>query len=263
MTDHSELMRLAERVESIFLNVPLGRMEQETKAIATELRQLAERAVPRVEQCCICGKRFDAREEREGGGPDGAELRDGRWACSSGCWEIAAERAGEASGVLDWWRCFHCDEAFTDAESAALHFGTQEHQEPACLIDIAKFREMEALQLRYLDEDADVHRTMRRMETDHQQALRRAEETGYAEGLVDAVKYPQDAAPTHEAQQGGAADASRYRWLRDVSVPPHNFYISVPVEFADERYTPAEVDKAIDQAIAALTPQANPSGGEA
>jgi hypothetical protein len=92
------------------------------------------------------------------------------------------------------WRCFHCDERFTDKDAAALHFGTHEYQEPACLIDIAKYREMEALQLRYADEDACVHRTMRRMETDHQQALRRAEEDGYAKGLADAAKYPEEVA---------------------------------------------------------------------
>ncbi len=47
-----------------------------------------------------------------------------------------------------------------------------------------------------------------------------------------------------------AEDAARYRWLRDVSVPPHNFYLSVPDEFKDERYTKAEVDAAIDAARA-------------
>ncbi|MBA1366947.1 hypothetical protein [Burkholderia gladioli] len=46
-----------------------------------------------------------------------------------------------------------------------------------------------------------------------------------------------------------ARDAARYRWLRDVSVPPHNFYLSVPVEFDGVRYTRAEVDAAIDAAI--------------
>ena len=47
-------------------------------------------------------------------------------------------------------------------------------------------------------------------------------------------------------------DAERYRWLRDTSVPPHNFYLSVPVEFADERFTKQQVDAAIDAAIAAI-----------
>lgn len=44
-------------------------------------------------------------------------------------------------------------------------------------------------------------------------------------------------------------DAARYRWLRDLSVPPHNFYIAVPDEFHGVRYTPHEVDAAIDAAL--------------
>lgn len=43
-------------------------------------------------------------------------------------------------------------------------------------------------------------------------------------------------------------DAERYRWLRDVSVPPHNLYLSVPDEFDGVRYAPAEVDAYIDAA---------------
>lgn len=44
-------------------------------------------------------------------------------------------------------------------------------------------------------------------------------------------------------------DAERYAWLRDVSVPPHNFYLSVPAEFAGVRYKPQEVDDYIDKAM--------------
>lgn len=58
------------------------------------------------------------------------------------------------------------------------------------------------------------------------------------------------AAPAAPASQD-AQDAARYRWLRDTSVPPHNFYLSVPDEFKDERYSPREVDAAIDAALAA------------
>jgi hypothetical protein len=50
--------------------------------------------------------------------------------------------------------------------------------------------------------------------------------------------------------EGLRADAERYRWLRDDSVPPHNFYLSVPDEFAEVRYTPQQVDAAIDAALA-------------
>lgn len=48
------------------------------------------------------------------------------------------------------------------------------------------------------------------------------------------------------------ADAARYHWLRDNSVPPHNFYISVPDEFRGVRYSQQEVDAYIDEARAAL-----------
>lgn len=48
-------------------------------------------------------------------------------------------------------------------------------------------------------------------------------------------------------------DAERYRWLRDTSVPPHNFCLSVPIEFDGVRYTPAEVDASIDADIAGQT----------
>ncbi|SMD03748.1 hypothetical protein [Novosphingobium sp. B1] len=45
-------------------------------------------------------------------------------------------------------------------------------------------------------------------------------------------------------------DAARYRWLRDHSVPPHNFYISVPDEFHGVKFKPSDVDAYIDAAIA-------------
>lgn len=59
-----------------------------------------------------------------------------------------------------------------------------------------------------------------------------------------------------DQQTDVARDAARYRWLRDQSVPPHNFYISVPDEFHGVRYQPSEVDAYIDAAIAAA-----PKGG--
>lgn len=39
--------------------------------------------------CCICGASVDTREVDEGGSPDGAELSNGRWVCSPGCWDQA------------------------------------------------------------------------------------------------------------------------------------------------------------------------------
>lgn len=48
------------------------------------------------------------------------------------------------------------------------------------------------------------------------------------------------------------ADAARYHWLRDISCPPHNFYVSVPDEFHGVRYSPEDVDAYIDQAHALM-----------
>lgn len=64
---------------------------------------------------------------------------------------------------------------------------------------------------------------------------------------------------TDENMKALEKDAARYRWLRDVSTPPHNFYLSVPIEFDGVRYTPHEVDAAID---AALSTSTAPSGAE-
>lgn len=51
-----------------------------------------------------------------------------------------------------------------------------------------------------------------------------------------------------EAVKKDQADASRYRWLRDISVPPHNFFLGVPVEFDGVKYLPHQVDDYIDAA---------------
>lgn len=53
------------------------------------------------------------------------------------------------------------------------------------------------------------------------------------------------------AESSLVKNAERYLWLRDKSVPPHNFYISVTDEFKDVRYQPEEVDSYIDAAVAA------------
>ncbi|AVK09130.1 hypothetical protein ACUB14_001612 [Pseudomonas aeruginosa] len=97
--------------------------------------------------------------------------------------ELQALRADRTAG----WRCFHCGEHFLDEAAAALHFGTHEMQSPACLIDVAEYREMEARMRSYNDEDAEIHRAMARQRTQHQIELRRAEEQGYARGLKEAV----------------------------------------------------------------------------
>lgn len=85
------------------------------------------------------------------------------------------------------WRCFHCDEVFTGADDARLHFGPSEHSTPACQIDAAALRDLEETLRRYREEDTDLHRALHAKDSQHAVALRRAEEQGYATGLGDAA----------------------------------------------------------------------------
>jgi hypothetical protein len=57
-----------------------------------------------IANCCICGRVVDTRERTEGGDAFGVELEDGRWTCSTECWDSAVGdahpiKAGEAVPV--------------------------------------------------------------------------------------------------------------------------------------------------------------------
>ena len=99
------------------------------------------------------------------------------------CGSVLSEGLGPDAQV---WTCFHCGEVCADADAARLHFGSSEHQQPGCQIDLAEYRRMEEVNRRHCEEDTELHRAMSRMECEHQQALRREEEAGYAKGLHDA-----------------------------------------------------------------------------
>lgn len=88
------------------------------------------------------------------------------------------------------WRCFHCDEVFSESDKAEEHFGSL-YQDAACTIDITKYREMEALVAKYCAEDTDLHREIHRISAQAHTDVQRAEEKGYARGLADAQKYPE------------------------------------------------------------------------
>lgn len=82
------------------------------------------------------------------------------------------------------WRCFQCDETFTDRDAALEHFGPHCLCDTACQIDIKKYREMEVLHERELAEDSDSHRKFYSMQADHAQALIREEQKGYDKGVA-------------------------------------------------------------------------------
>lgn len=90
------------------------------------------------------------------------------------------------------WRCFHCGETFTRAQErwAREHFGRDEGATPVCLIRsageaalLSALRRAEYELASYRLEDTALLRAMWAMQSDHQQALIRAEEDGYNKGV--------------------------------------------------------------------------------
>lgn len=94
------------------------------------------------------------------------------------------------------WRCFHCDEVFTDRREAALHFGASETQEPLCVInsltdgDIwralrqAEDHAAEMLEQLHL-ENTEMYGSYQRLQSRYAQATIAAEQRGYEKGLRD------------------------------------------------------------------------------
>lgn len=92
------------------------------------------------------------------------------------------------------WRCFHCDEVFTDADKARDHFGDGEGcdpEMPACKLNeleggiLKLYREALAEIRSYQDETDLTSKYFYEMGCTHHQALIREEEKGYARGLRD------------------------------------------------------------------------------
>jgi hypothetical protein len=90
------------------------------------------------------------------------------------------------------WRCFHCNEVFVDSEAALDHFGHSEHDKPGCQYDITHIRWMEAQHRRNVDDDSEALRTVRSLAGEHEALRRKAEELGYARGLADARRHPEE-----------------------------------------------------------------------
>ena len=45
-----------------------------------------------IVNCVFCGADVDTREVEDGGKPEGAQLDNGEWVCSSECWDAEIER---------------------------------------------------------------------------------------------------------------------------------------------------------------------------
>lgn len=90
------------------------------------------------------------------------------------------------------WRCFHCDEVFTDQTEARDHFGCSVYDTPACQLTkdekgvVGLLRQALAELARYHEEDTDMIRETYKLGSKHETEKRQRGEDGYARGLRDA-----------------------------------------------------------------------------
>ncbi|WP_421793520.1 hypothetical protein [Hydrocarboniphaga effusa] len=101
-----------------------------------------------------------------------------------------ANRIKATEQAAQGWRCFHCDDFFTDWIQARNHFGhTPEDGAPVCKTerstDSTVYHLKRQLEL-YQREDTELHRALHARDAEHRTALIREEEKGYARGLRDA-----------------------------------------------------------------------------
>jgi hypothetical protein len=89
------------------------------------------------------------------------------------------------------WRCFHCDEVFTDEKCAREHFGDTLEVEPICQVTAERYREVERQLESYRNESDATSRTF--YDNGHKAAVaeRDAEQKGYDRGIADAKAYPE------------------------------------------------------------------------
>jgi hypothetical protein len=114
-------------------------------------------------------------------------------------------------GAVTTWRCFHCGFETTDEAEARSHFSDDSDDLALCLSwasmdDAERAHEYQqvVLELNATREDvfrlnaeienesAEGMRMFRELESRMQQEIRRAEEDGYARGLRDAQKHPEE-----------------------------------------------------------------------
>lgn len=125
--------------------------------------------------------------------------------------------AGDVRAVPAEWRCFHCDEVFTDEAEARLHFGDSCVQEPICGVTAERYREVERQLEEYRSESDATSKTFYSLGAEHYRKERDAEQAGYDRGLADAKAHPGElglarlnAAPAvSDGLRGSLRDAKR------------------------------------------------------
>lgn len=95
------------------------------------------------------------------------------------------------------WTCFHCGETFNTVGGAIDHFGAKPDAVPGCIVKVTlgperglleALRSAESRLVPYMEEDTVLHRELYQQQLAHSDALRTAEEAGYARGLRDNIR---------------------------------------------------------------------------
>lgn len=98
-------------------------------------------------------------------------------------WEAAMRAAMEAGPKV--WRCFQCDEVFTDEACARLHFGEYQDCDPICKVGAERYRDLENQLAAYRSESDEATKEFYALGARHTTRLMREEEKGYERGLAD------------------------------------------------------------------------------
>jgi hypothetical protein len=125
--------------------------------------------------------------------------------------EPTSGEVGEQVLVMPAWRCFHCGFKTSDEKEAQAHFGDDSDDPALCVFwtsldDAERAHEYQQLTMELNATREDVFRLnaeiemessegmrmFRELESRMYQELRRAEEDGYARGLRDAQKHPEE-----------------------------------------------------------------------
>jgi hypothetical protein len=92
------------------------------------------------------------------------------------------------------WRCFHCDTVFRSEQQARIHFGSDESATCACVLPheqhlVDHIRDLEQQLDSYRADNIPILKSIMTLESDHRQALIRAEESGYNKGVRDMFPF--------------------------------------------------------------------------
>lgn len=114
------------------------------------------------------------------------------------------------------WRCFHCGDTFTRAQErwAREHFGATSAETPVCLMRVpgegsllTALRNAQDELSQRREDDSDLMRALMAQSADHGEAVRQAEDAGYAKALrdIEAGKVEPDHAARIMAALGKSA----------------------------------------------------------